>query len=227
MNEAFLLSIGEAYDPMRLMVAIRKMQEWYVGDGWVQDGEHFHFDYYNSYVIHPMCVQILELMRAHKVPFSNGDLNALYESAVKRMQRYSEHLERFIAPCGSYPPIGRSLTYRTAAFQPLALLALRKQLSAKHTEGQVRAALTAVHKAIFTNPTNFSEKGFLTLGFAGHQPDLADWYSNSGSMYITTEGLLTLGLGPNDSFWTSPAEDWTQKKAFQNDKFPKDYHVAY
>jgi hypothetical protein len=72
------------------------------------------------------------------------------------MQRYCEHLERFIGTDGSYPPIGRSLTYRTAVFQPLALLAWRKQLPASLPEGQVRAALHAVHKAIWTEPSNFT-----------------------------------------------------------------------
>lgn len=227
MNEAFLLALGEDYDPMRLMMAVRKINEWYVGDGWTQDGESFHFDYYNSFVIHPMLIQILELMLKYRAPVSNIDLPALYRAALKRTQRYSEHLERLISPQGTFPPIGRSLTYRTAAFQPLALLALRKQLSENHREGQIRAALTAVHHAIFAHSSNFNDKGFLTLGFAGHQPELADWYSNSGSMYITSEGLLMLGLPASDSFWTSPAEDWTQKQAFQNLPFKKDYHVNY
>jgi hypothetical protein len=44
MNEAWLLSIGEENDPMRMNVAIRKVNEWYVGDGWIKDGETFHFD---------------------------------------------------------------------------------------------------------------------------------------------------------------------------------------
>src|SRR5690242_18058630 len=42
MNEAFLLSIGEQWDPVRLDVATRKINEWYVGDGWYSDGPHFH-----------------------------------------------------------------------------------------------------------------------------------------------------------------------------------------
>jgi len=48
MNEAFLLSIGDQYDPMRMNGAIRKINEWYVGDGWIKDGQDFHFDYYCS-----------------------------------------------------------------------------------------------------------------------------------------------------------------------------------
>ncbi|KQZ04752.1 hypothetical protein ASD21_19375 [Caulobacter sp. Root1455] len=227
MNEAFLLSIGEESDPMRLNTAVRKIDEWYIGDGWIKDGATFHFDYYGSFVMHPMMIQVLEVMEAHKAPFWKDDLTKWRELAVKRAQRYSEHLERFVSPEGTFPPFGRSLTYRTAVFQPLALLAWRKQLPAKLSEGQVRSALVAAHKAVFTEPSNFTPDGFLTIGFVGHHPTLGDWYSNNGSMYVTTEGLLALGLPAADSFWTAPAQPWTQKLAFAGKPFPKDYAVDF
>jgi hypothetical protein len=226
MNEAWLMSIGEEFDPLRMNVAIRKINEWYVGDGWIKDGDAFHFDYYNAFVMHPMLVEILDVLDQKKGAFWNGKPEELRAQAVKRMQRFSEHLERFISTDGSFPPIGRSLTYRTAAFQPLALLALRKQLPASLPEGQVRAALQAVHKAVWTAPGNFKD-GYLTIGFVGHQPELGDWYSNNGSMYIASASLLPLGLPESDSYWTSAAQDWTQKKAFSGARFPKDYPVNY
>jgi hypothetical protein len=226
MNEAWLMSIGEEFDPLRMNVAIRKINEWYVGDGWIKDGDAFHFDYYNAFVMHPMLVEILDVLDDKKGAFWNGKPEELRAQAVKRMQRYSEHLERFISTDGSFPPIGRSLTYRTAAFQPLALLALRKQLPASLPEGQVRAALQAVHKAVWSAPGNFKD-GYLTIGFVGHQPELGDWYSNNGSMYIASASLLPLGLAPTDTYWTAPAQDWTQKKAFAGARFPKDYPVNY
>lgn len=227
MNEAWLLSIGEAHDPMRMTGAVRKINEWYVGDGWIKDGETFHFDYYGSYVMHPMLLEILEVIDARKAPFWNAKPAALLEQARKRAQRYGEHLERMVGPEGSYPPIGRSLTYRTAVFQPLALLAWRKALPKSLPEGQVRAALDVVHRAIWDAPVNFNEQGFLTIGFRGRQPELGDWYSNNGSMYIASSGLLALGLPAEDTFWTTPAQGWTQKKAFSGARFPKDYPVNY
>lgn len=209
MNEAFLLSVREDYDPMRVDLAVKKINEWYVGDGWYTDGERFHFDYYNSFVIQPMLLKVTEVMVER-----NRMEKAMYEQALKRIQRYCEHLERLVSPEGTFPPIGRSLTYRTGAFQPLALLALRKQLPDKLTEGQVRAALVAVHQRIFSNPSNFNEDGFLTIGFAGHQPELGDSYINNGSMYLTSESFLPLGLPADDRFWTAKPEDWTAKKVY-------------
>lgn len=227
MNEAFLLMVGEDYDPMRVDLTLKKMEEWYVGDGWIADGQKFHFDYYNSFVMYPMIITILEILVKYNARFNN--LKPVEELAKwqKRMQRYCEHLERLISPTGTFPTIGRSLTYRTAAFQPLALLALKKQLPAKLTEGQVRGALNAVHRAVFKDNGNFTKDGYLNLGFVGANPNLADRYSNNGSMYITTESFLMLGLPENDSFWTVPEEAWTQKKAFEGKEFPRDYAVDY
>jgi hypothetical protein len=79
----------------------------------------------------------------------------------------------------------------------------------------VRAALTAVHKAIFTDPSNFTQEGFLTIGFAGHQPELGDWYSNSGSMYITSEGLLGSACPPPIHFGQRPLKLGRRKKRFK------------
>lgn len=225
MNEAFLLSIGEQWDPLRIDLAIRKINEWYVGDGWYSDGPRFHFDYYGSYVIHPMLVEILEVLVASNARFNGFDPQALLDIAVRRMQRYGESLERMIGPDGSYPPIGRSLTYRTAVFQPLALLALRRKLPASLPEGQVRAATLAAQRAIFSAPGNFDAQGFMTLGFAGHQPDLADPYSNAGSMYLASVSLLALGLPHTDSYWTVPDSPWTMRRAYAGQSFSKDHYI--
>jgi hypothetical protein len=87
--------------------------------------------------------------------------------------------------------------------------------------------MQAMHQALYTAPDNFTRDGYLTIGFAGHQPELGDWYSNSGSMYIASASFLALGLPADDSYWTSPAQDWTQKKAFSGARFRKDYPVDY
>lgn len=230
MVETFLQSVDEQADIYRIHSALRKVQEWYVGDGWYSDGEHFAFDYYNSYVIQPMYGEILQVVADRKIRLHDVSLEQNrkdLETARKRMQRYASILERFISPEGSFPVFGRSMTYRLAVFQPLALLALQKTLPAGLPEGQVRAALTAVMKRMFSMPGNFNSAGFLSIGFAGHQPDLADWYSNNGSMYITSLVFLPLGLPADDLFWTAPAEDWTQKKAWSGRPFPKDHAEGY
>lgn len=221
-NEVFLLSIGEQPDPARIQFAQKKINEWYVGDGWYSDGPSFSMDYYNSYVIHPMLVDFLKVL-LDKKRIKQGE----YDVALKRMVRYAEYLERFIAPDGTYPAFGRSITYRTAAFQALAQTALMNKLPEYISPAQVRCALTAVMHRMYDNCNNFDSNGWLVLGFCGHQPMIADYYTSTGSLYMATLGFLTLGLPANDIFWTDPAADWTSKKAWSDKPFKKDYHVEY
>lgn len=221
MIEAFFVSIGEEYDGYVLEVAVRKMDEWYLGDGWYSDGNEFSLDYYNGYVMHPMLVEIVEVLEKHAIkPIISFDL------ALRRMQRYNVLLERLISPEATFPAIGRSMTYRMGAFQTLALSAWRYELPKDMTNGQVRNALTSVMKRMFSVEGNFDKKDFLQLGFVGHQPNLADYYTNNGSLYISSLVFLPLGLPANHSFWTSLAEEWTSQKAWSSKIFSKDYHES-
>lgn len=239
MEESFLMYVGADYDAFRIKTAMSKVEEWYIGDGLYSDGPSFAFDYYNAYVIQPMYVECLEMISARQPNNTylvratdkerNGAKNRL-EVVRKRMQKYSVILERFISPEGTFPVVGRSIPYRMATMQPLAQLAWRKQLPAELNEGQVRSALTAVAKRMFglsplspEGASNFNAQGFLTIGFVGSHPNVADWYTNNGSLYMTSMGFLPLGLPATDSFWTAPAEKWTSKKAWEGDDFPKDH----
>lgn len=111
LTESFLLQQGEKADQFRLRVSKNKIQEWYVGDGWYSDGSKFSMDYYNSYVLNPMMVAMLETL----VPFRWASQKE-YEQALRRMVRHAEFCERIIGPDGTYPAFGRSVTYRTVVY---------------------------------------------------------------------------------------------------------------
>ncbi len=222
MIETFLLSVGEKFDPERIDSGIDKINSWYVGDGWYSDGAHFHFDHYNAYVMHPMLIDILRVNLQKGRRTKNE-----YDLAYKRMQRYATLLERYISPEGTYPVFGRSSTYRMAAFQPLAKLAFENSIPDDIHPAQVRCALTAVMKRMFV-PSTFTKEGYLTMGLVGDkQSSLADYYSNTGSMYITSLVFLPLGLPADHEFWSAPFTEWTQKKAWSGEQFLKDYAVDY
>lgn len=220
--ESFLMSIGSPFDAVRIDEAISKIQSWYVGDGWYKDGEKFHFDHYNGFVIHPMLIDVMRINVAKgRLPQADFDL------AYKRMQRYASFQERYISPEGTFLVVGRSSTYRVGLFQPLAKLALENALPAEISPAQVRSALTAVFKRVFI-PSTFDRDGWLTLGLVGaKQANIADSYSNTGSMYLTSAAFLPLGLKADHPFWSGPETDWTQKKAWSGQPFPKDYAVDY
>jgi hypothetical protein len=218
MVEAALLEFGEPKLADRLEDCLRKMLGWYVGDGAYGDGEFFHFDYYNSFVIQPMLVEVLQTLTKHDARFSSAQ-----ELVLRRAKRYAEIQERFIAPDGSFPSIGRSTTYRFGAFQTLAQMSLMRELPETIKPAQVRCALTAVIRKMMDAPGTFDANGWLQIGFCGHQPALGESYISTGSLYLCAAGLLPLGLPPPDEFWSAPSAPWTSQKLWSGQNLPADH----
>lgn len=197
--------------------ALERHDQWYKGDGWYGDGPDLHFDYYNSLVIHPMLTQVLEVVTKY-VPEKKSQL----KEQKKRYTRYAEQLERLISPEGTYPAFGRSLAYRFGTLYALSDVAFREALPKKVTPAQVRSALTAVIRRQLSMPGTFDSNGWLTIGFAGNQPSVGERYINTGSLYLCNAVFVVLGLPADSPFWSSPAEDWTQKKVWSGTDFPCD-----
>lgn len=218
MIETFFLWAGEPWDAMRLDFSLVKHEDWYKGDGVYGDGPDFHWDYYNSFVIQPMLVDMHEVMMSKKKCSSKT-----YDKILNRAVRYAQVQERFIAPDGTFPPIGRSLAYRTGCMQTLSLMALKHRLPQGVAPAQVRCALTAVAKRMFTADGTFDANGWLQIGFAGHQPGVGEGYICTGSLYLCSVGFLHLGLSPEDEFWKAPATPWTSQKAWNGEDFPIDH----
>jgi hypothetical protein len=165
MVEAGLKALGASWDRARVDYAVREHEQWYKGDGAYGDGPDFHWDYYNSFVIHPMLVDLLEACGAESP--------AWMEIAVRveqRARRYAAVQERLISPDGSFPPIGRSIAYRCGAFHLLAQSALRRRLPGGVSPAQVRGALTAAIRRTLDSPGTFDSDGWLQIGLCGHQP---------------------------------------------------------
>ncbi|MEO8369881.1 MAG: DUF2264 domain-containing protein [Candidatus Solibacter sp.] len=219
--ETALALMGERYDAMRIDYAVRAHQQWYVGDGLYGDGPRFHWDYYNSFVIQPMLLDVLRGIG----PFAKT-WQALLPDIMARARRYAAIQERLISPEGTFPVIGRSICYRTGAFQVLAQMALLGELQAPLTGPGVRSALTAVMKRLMEAPGTFDAQGWLTVGFAGHQPHLGESYISTGSLYLCAAVFLPLGLGSGDAFWVGPAEDWTAKRMWRGEDAPADHAIS-
>ncbi|WP_242134489.1 DUF2264 domain-containing protein [Aestuariivivens marinum] len=214
--EAFFVKFDEGADFLRIEYALNKHMEWYVGDGLYADGKYYHWDYYNSFVINPMLLDIAIVLQDTSHP-----LKGLYDVILTRAQRYGEILERQISPEGTYPIVGRSSVYRFGAFQVLSQLALLEKLPKTLSEGQVRAALTKVLIRLHQSEGTFKEKDWLQIGVVGHQLKMAEPYICTGSLYLTSLGFLCLGLPENHSFWTSKPEPWSMVKVWGGDPLVK------
>ncbi len=218
--EAALALMGERWDAMRVDYAVRQHQQWYVGDGVYGDGPRFHWDYYNSFVIQPMLIDVLKNIGAH-----SRNWEGLLPETWNRAKRYAAIQERLIAPDGTFPVVGRSIAYRCGAFHLLAQMALLGQLPAPLTGARVRSALTAVMRRTLDAPGTFDSAGWLAIGLSGHQPHLGESYISTGSLYLCATVLLPLGLPPADPFWAVPAEDWTARRLWRGDDGPADHAI--
>ncbi len=220
MVEATLERLGAAWERGTVEYALQKHAEWYLGDGVYGDGPEFHADYYDSFVIHPFLLAVLE-SPVGKV----GGGPKLAELEPARATRYAAIQERMIGRDGTWPVVGRSITYRCGAFHLLAERAWREQLPEGVAAAQVRGALTAAMDASLGAKGTFDEQGWLRIGLAGHQPSLGEGYITTGSLYLCLEAFLPLGLGVGSAFWKDAAVDWTARRVWGGGDLGADHAV--
>lgn len=221
MVEAAILKLEGEADMVRIQYALNKHKDWYLGDGIYGDGPSFHWDYYNSFVIHPMLLDIWNVLYEKQEMLKNWrfkNVGSEYKEILKRAKQYAIIQEKLISPEGTYPPIGRSLTYRFGAFQLLSQMALFEELPKGIYPSQVRAALKAVISKHLEAADMFDENGWLSLGFYGYQPEMAERYISTGSLYLCTEIFLVLGLEPKNPFWLDAPKNWSQKEIWSKAK---------
>lgn len=219
--EAFFCKYGYEYDAIRIEFGIREFsQHWYVGDGLFSDGMEFHLDYYNSIVIHPSLAAIVDIAKTKTRSYNQ------FASRLDTInKRYAVIQERMINTDGTFPVTGRSIVYRGGVFHHLSDISLRKKLPGSLKPAQVRGALTAVIKKTLESPETFTEGGWLSIGLYGSQPDLAEGYITTGSLYICMDIFAALGLSDTDEFWSAPAEPWTSVKIWRGDDVPADHSL--
>jgi hypothetical protein len=220
MIEACLFTMGEDWDRERVDYALREHQSWYLGDGTYGDGPHFHWDYYNSFVIQPFLLNLMDGVAGQEPVWA-----AMKEGIVARARRYASVQERMIAPDGTYPVVGRSIAYRCGAFQLLGEMALREKLPEGVAPAQVRGAMTAVMRRTLMPAGTFDARGWLRIGLAGHQPSIGEPYISTGSLYLCTAVFLPLGLPAQNAFWSGAPTPWSSVKAWRGDDVVADHAV--
>ena len=225
--EAALLQFTGECDFSKIKYALDRHNEWYKGDGWYGDGPAFHLDYYNSYVIQPMLVDVTAVVKENADKGEEyATYGAMYDKYVKRMARFAAQQEMLISPEGTFPMLGRSCGYRYGAFQALAHTSLLGTLPKGVSPAQVRSALTAVIKRQ-TVKSMFDAEGWLTLGFCGHQPDVAENYVSTGSAYLCCFVFLPLGLPADAEFWSGKDEKWSSQRVWAGEAVMRDAAIKY
>jgi hypothetical protein len=192
--------LGHGADARKL---IEQFELFYVGDGWYKDGSVFHMDYYNSFVITPLLVDLYKRL----------GMKEAEKTALQRLGKQACWLERLVGVDGTFPLFGRSIVYRTAVFHALAYVAYLGAIPEDLCFSQIRCGLLAVLDRVFAVGSGvFDAAGFLQLG------EPANIYSNSGSCYFALTIFAPLGLPSSHAFWTEPDKPWTQSRAWGSAK---------
>lgn len=218
MVEAGIHRLGGECDVMRVVYGVRQFEQWYKGDGMYGDGQDFHMDYYNSFVIHPMLVDAAREF-SDEIPGIENSIERIERNAA----RYAVILEHLISPEGTYPYFGRSICYRYGAFQMLSQ-AMLEQLKGSPDPAAVRCSLTSVIRRI-NNSGIYDKDGWLLHGIYGEQPALAEDYICTGSLYLASTVYLPVGLPESDPFWASPDAPWTSLAVTRGENVKRDHAI--
>ena len=166
------------------------------GDGFYKDGDNFHFDYYESIVIHPF---LLEIVR--RISWIT-DKRKYRDRAL----RYCKILLSMIGDDGCYPLIGRSLCYRGGVLHILAKMAVFDDFNNSIDENikidkkAVRTSLTNVLNRIMSGDI-FDKNGWLKIGMVKEQLNLAEEYINTGSLYMFMSMFMVTAIDAGNDFW--------------------------
>jgi hypothetical protein len=208
--EAGLKLLGRAWDRVRVDYALRQHEQWYKGDGTYGDGPSFHWDYYNSFVIQPMLLDVVKACGDDSQAWS--DMRA---RVLDRARRYGAILERLVGPDGTFPPIGRSLAYRCGAFHLLAALSLSDQLPDASAAGagacrvgrrhpsdtrcardlrrerlahyRLRRASARHRRALHLNGKSVPVRGGVPAARPGGRPRVLDWAGHAHDRHARVE----------------------------------------
>ena len=100
-----------------------------------------------------------------------------------------------------------------------------RELPEAVSPAQVRCAMAAVIRKVIEAPDTFDHRGWLRIGFCGHQPSLAEGYISTGSLYLCATAFLPLGLPPADPFWSTPTMRWTSQRIWSGESLPPDHAI--
>ncbi len=186
---------GYRYDQEKLDSGLKKVESYYLGEGWYRDGGSAQKDYYISFAMH-----YYGLLYAA----------AMEKEEPERCRQFKDRAELFARDFiywfdedGSALPYGRSLAYRfgEAAFWSAYVFAGLKGIPAAVVKG-----ILSRHLNWWDSQKIYDRDGVLTIGYAYPNLIMAERYNAPGSPYWGMKSLLCLALPDDHEFWAVKGE---------------------
>lgn len=204
-----LKKAGAPYNAEMIEKDLNRLDEFYLGDGWYQDGANDQQDYYIPFAFHFYSLIYARIME-------NED--------KVRSDRYKERAAVFakdficwFSADGPSIPFGRSLIYRFAqsAFWSALVFADVKVYSL----GIIKGLISRHLRWWFSQPI-FNANGVLTLGYAYPNLNMAEGYNAPGSPYWALKAFLLLALEDSHPFWSAKEKEMPELEGIKLQKHP-------
>lgn len=182
------------YSQESLERCLARIEDFYLGDGWYQDGLTAQKDYYIAFAIHFYSLIYVKVMEEEEP-----------ERCRIWRQRASLFAGQFIywfTERGESIPYGRSLTYRFAqtAFWSMAAVTGLEGFTLPVIKGIILR-----HLDYWMKQPIFDNKGILTIGYAYPCLHMAESYNAPGSPYWSMKVFAFLMLPDEHPFWSVQA----------------------
>lgn len=185
-----LKKAGAPYSEEALTTCLTRIEDFYLGDGWYQDGLTAQKDYYIAFAIHFYSLVYAAVME---------------EEDPERCKRFRERAELFaedfiywFSDDGEALPYGRSLTYR---FAQTAFFSMAAVTGLSNMPLPVIKGILMRHFSYWMKQPVFDNKGILTIGYTYPCLHMAESYNAPGSPYWSMKAFAFLMLPDDHPFW--------------------------
>ncbi len=183
-------AVGRPYDAGRMESDLRRIEQFYVGEGWYADGIGAHSDYYVPFAIH-----YYGLLYAKLIKDEDPERTSRFR---ERAAAFAGGFVRWFAEDGAALPYGRSLSYRFSQGAFWGALAFAEEEALPY--GVLKGLLLRHLRQWFKQPI-FGPDGVLTIGYAYPNLVMAENYNAPGSPYWACKAFMPLALPDDHSFW--------------------------
>lgn len=190
-----LKKLGRPYSEEKLEYYLEGTNDFYLRDGWYQDGDSEQKDYYVSFAIH-----FYSLLYARVMAEEDPERCGLFK---ERAALFAKQFIYWFDDGGAALPFGRSLTYRFAqvSFWCACLMAdvtpfplgVIKGLVVRHLQDWLKRPI-------------FDREDILTIGYGYPNLIMGEMYNGPGSPYWSLKTFALLMLPDEHPFWTAEAE---------------------
>ncbi len=186
-----LKNVNMPYNDSMIEWGIKKLDEWYLGDGWYTDGITQHTDYYVPFAIH-----FYSLIYAKYIEKAYPDRS---NRIKERAGLFAKDFIYWFDKNGAAVAYGRSLTYRfaQAAFWSALVWADASPFSPGVFKGIINRNLEDWMRAPI-----FDKSGLLTIGYKYPNLLMSEYYNAPGSPYWAMKTFLLLALPADHEFFS-------------------------